>query len=280
MEGSLGLLSFLDKIPIKYRQGPWHYAAHLTIAALTVVLLSLLPAVLQGTGEEPWFLFPFRGHSAPDLPVHVTQASSVPSDDQLAFVQNYRLATSIYGAGNILFMLYAIGVWPLASYTILSWNLMTVRLATAYLAESKKWAWAKAVASVTKFPALVGCTITVTVWWLVLVPLIYYLIKDSRESTNRFTRFNSSPFLINVHGINLWIAAGEFILTRQQFSRIDLWIGLAVALLYLLFYLNVLDAKGYHFYIVFTPRTGYAFFTYTFVVVLYVFIYAGWNLLI
>lgn len=119
-----------------------------------------------------------------------------------------------------------------------------------------------------KYPALIGNFVTVVVWWSMLVPLIYSLIK-SKEGKRGFLLFNVSPMLLNIHFLNLPLAALEFIYSAQPLTLFDLWSGYAVAFAYVMFYLNVLDKKGWHFYIVFTPRTVFVLLTYPLVLSLY-----------
>jgi hypothetical protein len=60
----------------------------------------------------------------------------------------------------------------------------------------------------------------------------------------------------------------------------DLWVALAVALLYCLFYLNVLDSRGLQYYIVFTPRTPLCAISYICVISAYCGFYNLWNYLL
>jgi hypothetical protein len=119
-------------------------------------------------------------------------------------------------------------------------------------------------------------SVTVVVWWVVLVPLIYCLLKDP-EQRNGFMKFNFHPFLILIHFLNLPMALVEFWAVQSKFTFGDLWAGVLVAVVYILFYLCYLDARGYHFYIVFTPRTPLCFFTYSSILLLYWGLYCFYN---
>ena len=53
--------------------------------------------------------------------------------------------------------------------------------------------------------------------------------------------------------------------------------ALLVALAYCLLYLNVLDPRGLHFYIIFTPRTAWCAISYALVLSAYYAFYQAWN---
>jgi hypothetical protein len=132
------------------------------------------------------------------------------------------------------------------------------------------------IAQSLRFPALVGCTITVTVWWLILTPLIHTLLDDPKKRKGFWT-FNLSPMLINVHGLNIVMAAIEFLYAKESsLNFFDLWISFVIVLAYMIFYLLVLDARGLHFYIIFTPRTPLCIFTYSAVLLVYYLFYKLW----
>ena len=69
------------------------------------------------------------------------------------------------------------------------------------------------LASAATGPALITNTVTVTVWWLVICPLIFYAFgKPGKEKERKeFVQFNRSPFLVCVHFLNLFAAAADFL---------------------------------------------------------------------
>jgi len=80
-----------------------------------------------------------------------------------------------------------------------------------------------------------------------------------------------------LHCLNLPIAALVFLAEGQSFEFCDLWFGLLFAYIYILFYLFVLDANGYIFYVIFSPRTAYSVVLYPLVLVLYYALWVFWN---
>ena len=124
--------------------------------------------------------------------------------------------------------------------------------------DAPRWqALAVSASEALRFPALCANSVTVAAWWLALVPLLYSYQK-TREAKRAFMEWNLSPFLLNVHALNMPLAAAAHLLSPRRLSRADLWAGLALSYAYLLFYLRRLDARGLHFYIILSPRTRWA----------------------
>ena len=164
------------------------------------------------------------------------------------------------------------GWWPLVSYTITSWNLLWLRMFFASIGSPHF----KFIARLFKFPALAGCTITVSIWWSILVPLIHYLMGD-KQKQKAFWEFNTSFLLLNIHLLNLPLSVVEFVLSGSRLVFFDIWIGLSVAFLYIIFYLAFLDSRGIHLYIILTPRTPWCFIVYSIILSIYYACYVGWN---
>lgn len=136
------MLKFLDAVPDKYKVGPWSPMAHIALFFYLCCALITLNRALNS----------FNDHA----PVY--------SDDvDPSWLQSYRLCGGVYGVCTSLLFLLVTGLWPFASYTLTSWNLMTIRLIASYLA-GKQVPGMAALASIVRFPALVGCTITVVIW--------------------------------------------------------------------------------------------------------------------
>ena len=124
---------------------------------------------------------------------------------------------------------------PFVSYTIVSWSLLTTRNACLLFGCHK-------AAAALRFPSLVQNTVTVVVWWFVLVPAIYFTLPPDNAVRRGFIKFNKSPFLINVHLLNAPLALADTLLPPfRVLTAADLWLSMALAMLYCLFYLLVLD---------------------------------------
>lgn len=109
-----------------------------------------------------------------------------------------------------------------------------------------------------------------------MVPVISYYMPDA-TARKKFGIFNRSFPLLNLHLFNLPLCAIEFMACGRCLTFFDLWVALAVAFVYMMFYLNVLDRLGLHFYIVFTPRTVYCVIPYAMILLFYWGLYNGWN---
>ena len=62
-----------------------------------------------------------------------TDIHSIVAFDRL---QLFRISAGIYGLLLSSIMLYFAGIWPFASYTMTSWNLMSVHFLSAYYGAS------------------------------------------------------------------------------------------------------------------------------------------------
>jgi len=155
-----------------------------------------------------------------------------------------------------------------------------VRLLSAYFAASEYApalvSWGRSVSAWSKFPALVMNSVTVAVWWTLLVPAISYLMKDAKAKRG-FEKFNLSFPLLNIHAINLPVAAAEFLATGVPLTYPDMHAALVLGYIYVMFYLLVLDARGVQIYIVFSPRTRWCIVTFSLIPLLYAGAYYAWN---
>jgi hypothetical protein len=256
-------LSFLEKVPLYLRKGPWVAEAWATVLAFGGYLL------------YTHFDTDSCSYRPDALPHAVLSAASL---------QGLRLFGGLYMLGFTAFFLRATGPWPLISYTMLSWNLLTLRLLAAYAAasdpaasSSSLVAGARAVAAWVKFPALVMNSITVVVWWSLLTPAISYLMRDTPKAAAGFRKFNRSVPLLHIHAANLPVAALEFLATGVRLKYADLHAAFCIGFVYVLFYLLVLDARGVQIYIVFSPRTRWCVVTFSLIPLLYWGAFNAWN---
>ena len=253
-----GLLHFLDAVPEKYKSGPWHPFAVLILLGVALFLLLSAESAEHSYANDVLTRLQLQPEASPTL-------------------QGLRAGGVVYMVAVVWAVLRVAGAWPLASYTVTSWNLLAARLLFAALSSATGHPLVAVAAQALRFPALVGACITVSVWWLVLVPLIYFLLRKEPKRQRGFLLFNFSPMLLSLHLANLPIALADFAQAHTPLCFFDLWAGLAVCFCYILFYLNVLDRAGLHFYIVFTPRTPWVLLTYPAVLGLYVAVFAGAN---
>lgn len=245
------LLKALERVPIALREGPWSPVAFVYLICF----------------------FCFLVHS---YPIAIESISDIKEDtNQTLGLFTFRVLCAIWGIYILVTLLLETGVWPLVSYTITTWNMLWLRMIFAAIGFDST----NLIARILKFPALAGCTLTVTIWWTVLVPLIHHLMVDKQKQLE-FYNFNTSFLLLNIHLVNLPMAALEFYFSSSNLVFFDLWIGLVVAFIYIIFYLGILDARGVHLYIILTPRTHWCFAVYSLVLSIYYACFIGWNNLI
>lgn len=120
---------------------------------------------------------------------------------------------------------------------------------------------------------------------MVLTPLIcavYWWRSETKElaiiQIKMFLKFNVGPVFINIHFLNLPLAALDHILFMRKLTLFDLWMGLLIALCYVIVYLFVMDRKGLYFYhVLLSPRPHWCFLAYSFVLLLFVAYWYMWN---
>jgi len=240
-----GILSFIDHLPPSLTKGPWSPSAYIFLTSFGYYLtINLIRAI----------------------------NSYKPDGSVSIFVTGIRLLIGFYCLSLLIGAIKARGYWLLKSYTITSWNFLILRNLFAFLNDIFPLKLFEIIARICKFPALVGCTMTVVIWWLVLVPIIHSLMD--KEHRDGFWKFNFSFPLLNFHGMNLPLVILEFILSNtgtydNSLTYFDLYCGFIVAIFYLIFYLNVLDAAGFHIYVVLSPRPHWSILTYTVIVAIY-----------
>ena len=190
----------------------------------------------------------------------------------------WRLLCSIYGIGLVIVMCTHFAMWPLTSFTMMSWNLFTIRyLCTSLLSFGFDAYFLRFMSETLRFPSLVCNSITVSVWWLILVPgIIHFMPSKSARAT--FMKFNKSAFLINVHLMNLPFAAMDHLTRPRVLNFFDLYVGIFVAMIYVLIYLFIMDPLGLHFYhVLLSPRPHWCPLCYTFCLCLFALFLWAWN---
>ena len=146
------------------------------------------------------------------------------------------LCVALFGWAIIGGMLKVVGPWPLRTFTMLSNFLLALRATLGLGARLTGWRFLAALASAITGPTLVGNSMVVTIWWLVVAPIIFvlYFRKGKAEGDfakfEEFKSFNKQPFLLGVHLLNLPVAAVDYLLTgpsRRPLVYCDLWLVVA-----------------------------------------------------
>jgi hypothetical protein len=247
-QGSIN--GYFDYVPLHWRIGPWSTTAQL-------YLMLIVGAIVAA--PVSWL------HKDPDsLTKYLEQISTVRYDDhemmrmepRHAFL--YNLVASAWMVGSMVHLLYTsplhIKIW--ATYTIQSWTMLSFRhvmssLACAYPTSSH----VVVVAELARFPAACSASITFGVWNALVMPFIYYVMRVP-EKRQAFVKFCFSPRLLNIHGLNIVLAVmnGAYASPRRSLVPWDFYLAFVSVVVYMAFYLLVLDRIGVHLYAVFSPR--------------------------
>lgn len=234
-----------DTLPEFLRIGPWSPLAFIYLLAFGIWLMATSVYALEAFRHQLETLQPGDGEQR----------------IRSALLAGYCLFINAYAYKNY-------GPYPYMSYTMLAYAFLTIRFAS----NAFGFLW---IAEALRFPVVVMAWITTSVWWIVLVPLLCFLMPGGSQARWNFICFNFSFFLLNVHLGNLALAMFDHQTSWRPFTFFDLWISLMTAFLYVLFYLNVLDRNGIHFYIILSPRPWWCIFVYSGIIGLYVCIYCA-----
>lgn len=260
---------FSENFPKYLLEGPYKNLTKFTLLGMVVSILTLRHYI--NSNQE---------YQVNNIPIGV---SSVIDDPEI--LKQVKLSGAIFGLSVLALMLKTVGYFPLVSYTMLSWNLTTFRFLFGYLALAYNSKTFKGFEEAMRFPSLVQNSITFIVWWFVLVPVIstflYLKAKKARDSSLRelkaFLVWNFSPFLMTVHGINLPFAFLGHLIQPRELHVGDLYYSFVSALVYLTFYLAVLDRMKLPLYIILSPRSYAGPASYLAIMGLYVYIWAKLN---
>ncbi|CAK9036222.1 unnamed protein product [Durusdinium trenchii] len=218
-----------DVFPETLRLGPWSPLAKVFLVILVSFVLCTLPFLTR-----------------PELP-------STKWNWTYAAVSAYMIFVQIQSV-------YKYKWFPLATYTCWSYFLLNLH----FLFHAVDFPLA---AELLRFPSLAMATVTTTVWWLVLFPVILGFCDS--KSRSGFMKLNFSFFLMNMHLLNFPLALSSYWLLPRALVFTDFWVATIVAIVYLFFYLLVLDPNGVHLYIILSPRPWWCVLSYSGILALY-----------
>eukprot|EP01043_Picozoa_sp_COSAG02_P011663 COSAG02_NODE_433_length_22435_cov_151.224078_18_plen_453_part_00 len=238
-----------EQLPRWMHVGKWSPAAYMFFSMIAVAL-SVLSAWALGEQQREV--------------MRAAVAHTAGATQGMGLANWLRVAGGIWGSVVLLGMFKTVGWWPMISYTMQSWLLLSVRLlcsACAHLFTCAAWG-----AELLRYTALLQTTIVVVAWWLVICPAI--MLSEQHPGKRRaFCKWNCSFALINVHLLNLPVAGADFLSDPRALTLMDVWIVLVAAFIYIFFYTTILDRRGILLYFVFSPRTHFCWLVYTTAVV-------------
>jgi hypothetical protein len=249
-DGSYG--GYFDWVPRLYRVGPWSGACKYYLAA--VWFATVVAGVRLRTTErnETWRTIPT-----------ITTTDTTSAQEKYAPYQLYSLAWYYNAIGSVwmLFIVWLVWHGPLGikawgTYTVQSWTLLTLRhMLCAFAPISTR---AALLAELIRFPVACSASVTFVVWNFALLPfgLLHMQTPDKKRA---FLKFATSFRLSQLHVFNIALCYVQVALAspkRQALQALDFYMAAVSVVLYMTFYLLVLDRIGVHLYPVFSPRIG------------------------
>jgi len=167
---------------------------------------------------------------------------------------------AIHGFSLLNYSNERFGRWAMMSFTVTSWNLLTIRSLLSILAPWSEIALV--TAEFLRFPVLLFNSVTFIVYWTAIFPIAIYVLRGKER--RGFIKFQLNFGLINLHILNFPMACAQAFLmsSRRNLEAFDLHAGFASAIIYLCFYLYALERQGTHLYIILSPRTPLCGFVY------------------
>ena len=166
--------NFANLFPKNLREGKWTFAAKM-----------YLFLVLSGTAALRFYKPKKRRGDA------FLEAPLDPQSSQIV-----RAIGSIWGIGVLVWMCRDTGPWPFLSFTMQSWTLMTARYVLDFLGGANLGSlseFSTYISETIRFPALMQNSLTVTVWWLLLVPAFLFFTRNDPRKRKEFMEWNFGP---------------------------------------------------------------------------------------
>jgi hypothetical protein len=266
---------YFDYVPLHWRIGPWSTTAQLY---LLVIVGAVVAAPCYWLHKDP---ASFTTYLERISTVRYDNPERMPMEPRHAFL--YNLVASAWMVGSMAHLLYSsplhIKIW--ATYTIQSWTMLSFRhvmAALAYVYPTSQHV--VALAELARFPAACSASITFGVWNALVMPFIYYVMRVP-EKRQAFVTFCFSPRLLNIHGLNIVLAVlnGAYASPRRSLVAWDFYLAFVSVVVYMAFYLLVLDRIGVHLYAVFSPRapSGVVVLTWTLLIGVYSGTFMAWK---
>jgi hypothetical protein len=273
-QGSIN--GYFDYVPLHWRIGPWSLTAQIY---LLVIVGAVIAAPHYWLHKDP---DSFTNYLERISAVRYDDPEMMPMEPRHAFL--YNLVASAWMVGSMAHLLSTsplhIKIW--ATYTIQSWTMLSFRHVMSALAYVYPTSSPHVVmlAELSRFPAACSASITFGVWNALVMPFIYYVMRVP-EKRQAFVKFCFSPRLLNIHGLNIVLAImnGAYASPRRSLVPWDFYLAFVSVVVYMAFYLLVLDRIGVHLYAVFSPRapSGVVVLTWTLLIGVYAATFMAWK---
>lgn len=234
-------------MPEKLRVGPWEGAAPAYVAAMVYTVA--LALIVVGQHFEPSF------ESMDDYP---------PFGSLLWYYNLCGCLWMVFVSALIIVGPAGLNAW--GTYTLWSWTVLCIRHGLSALAPwLAKDSFGMKLLEYTRFPAIAMASITFTIWNFLLFPFIYLFFMETPEKKRNFVKYFTSFKLIQLHVVNIFLAYGNVVMASppRPLVFVDLVAALVVGVVYVLWYVLILDRLGVHIYPIFSPRSPWLFLTWT-----------------
>lgn len=145
--------------------------------------------------------------------------------------------TLIFGAIILQEAVRQIDWVAMKSFTMISWGLMTLQAGLRLVAPSMSFAGP--LSELLRFPTLAMNSITTSIWWTLIYPIVLWLIPA--ENLPAFRKFNIGLLMMSVHVLNLPLTIADHTLSPRRLGPFDLWLSVAAGVSYLGLYYWQLD---------------------------------------
>jgi len=141
-----------------------------------------------------------------------------------------------------------------------TWTILNIRygLAVVYPFLNQSNSLLISILELSRLPMLLMCTMTFVVWNFILMPIIYFFMDDEQKR-KKFLSYFTSFRLIQIHVFNLAFAYfnGNVVSPQRLLKFADFLTSWIIVVVYILWYLLVLDRLGVHLYPIFSPRNSW-----------------------
>jgi hypothetical protein len=261
------ILGFFDWVPIHLRIGPWSHLApgmlflmvYAAVCGNVAALNRGLSGVIDDNSKQhypdigtPWWWY-----------------------NILCFVW--------ISAVSLTVIVGPAGYRPWATYSMWTWSILQLR---HFLSALAPWLSSDSflfkVLELTRYPMLIMCSTTFVVWNLILMPFIYFFFMKDEEKRRNFLLYFTRFRLVQIHFFNIVFAYLNAFRASplRPLALADFMAAWTIAVLYMLWYLLVLDRVGVHIYPIFSPRSPWLMVTWPFLVAVYVLGFHGWNAMV
>jgi len=236
------ILGYFDWVPARLRVGPWQPYAPVVLALFTFAT----PILVNWLVDEKTY-----------LPTPHFNEDAYP--EYLSAWWFYNLFCFVWITGISLTVLRGpAGIRAWATYSMWTWTILHLRHGLVVVSP-----WLKrsnfilvSVLELSRFPMLLMCTMTFVVWNFILMPVIYFFFMDDERKRKTFLSYFTSFRLTQIHVFNLLFAYvnGVIVSPQRLLNFSDFLTCWTITVLYIMWYLLVLDRVGVHLYPIFSPR--------------------------